>query len=152
MLVILALWRSSPMKRRDLLLLLASAAAARPLAAQTPPTAVPVVGFLSSASAEGFATLLPPFRDGLKQAGYREGENLTIEYAWAAGKYDQLPDMAAELVQKKVAAIVAMGGAVAALAAKGATSVIPIVIAIGDDPVKFGIVTSLRSEERRVGK
>ena len=81
------------MRRRDVLVLLASAAAARPLAAQTPPTAVPVVGLLSSASAEGFATLMPAFREGLKQAGYREGENVAIEYAWAAGKYDQLPGM-----------------------------------------------------------
>src|SRR5438477_7238052 len=143
MLVILALWRSSAMKRRDLLLLLASAAATRPLAAQTPPIAVPVVGFLSSASAEGFATLLPAFREGLKEAGYSEGENVAIEYAWAAGKYDQLPAMAAALVQKKVAAIVAAGGAVAALAAKAATATIPIVIAIGDDPIKFGLVASL---------
>ena len=78
-----------------MLVLLASAAVARPLAAQTPRTAVPVVGFLSGASAEGFATLLPAFREGLKEAGYREGENVAIEYAWAAGKYDQLPGMAA---------------------------------------------------------
>jgi putative ABC transport system substrate-binding protein len=117
------------MNRRDLLLLLATAAAARPLAAQTPPIAVPVVGFLSSGSAEGFATLTPPFLEGLKEAGYREGENVAIEYAWAAGKYDQLPSMAADLVQKKVSAIVATGGAVAASAAKAATSTIPIVIA-----------------------
>src|SRR5439155_9342882 len=79
-------WRSSPMNRRDLLLLLASAAAARPLAAQTPPIAVPVIGFLSSGSAEGFATLTPPFLEGLKEAGYREAENVPIEYAWAAGQ------------------------------------------------------------------
>jgi putative ABC transport system substrate-binding protein len=134
------------MRRRDLLVLLAGAAGAagaRPLAAQTPRTAVPVLGLLSSASAEGFATLLPAFREGLKEAGYREGENVTVEYAWAAGKYDQLPGMAADLVQKQVAAIVAMGGAVAALAAKAATSTIPIVIVIGDDPVKFGLVGSL---------
>ena len=126
-----------------MLVLLASAAVARPLAAQTPRTAVPVVGFLSGASAEGFATLLPAFREGLKEAGYREGENVAIEYAWAAGKYDALPGMATDLVQKKVSAIVAAGGAVAALAAKAATPTIPIVIAIGDDPVKFGLVTSL---------
>src|SRR5436190_21829748 len=131
------------MNRRYLLLLLATAAAARPLAAQTQPIAVPVVGFLSSGSAEGFATLTPPFLEGLKEAGYREGENVAIEYAWAAGKYDQLPSMAADLVQKKVSAIVATGGAVAASAAKAATSTIPIVIAIGDDPVKFGLVGSL---------
>ncbi len=131
------------MRRRDVLVLLASAAVARPLAAQTPRTAVPVVGFLSGASAEGFATLLPAFREGLKEAGYREGENVAIEYAWAAGKYDALPGMATDLVQKKVSAIVAAGGAVAALAAKAATPTIPIVIAVGDDPVKFGLVTSL---------
>jgi putative ABC transport system substrate-binding protein len=131
------------MRRRDLLVLLASAAGACPLAAQTPRPAMPVVGFLSGASAEGFATLLPAFREGLKQAGYREGENVAIEYAWAAGKYDQLPGMAADMAQKKVTAIVAAGGAVAALAAKAATTTIPIVIAIGDDPVKFGLVGSL---------
>src|SRR5256885_8059709 len=131
------------MDRRDLLLLLATAAAARPLAAQTPPIAVPVVGFLSSGSAEGFATLTPPFLEGLKEAGYREGENMAIEYAWAAGKYDQLPNMAADLVQKKVSAIVATGGAVAASPANAATSTIPIVIAIGDDPVQFWLVGSL---------
>jgi ABC-type uncharacterized transport system substrate-binding protein len=131
------------MRRRDLLVLLASATGMRPLAAQTPRAAVPVVGFLSSASAEGFATLLPVFREGLKEAGYREGENVVIEYAWAAGKYDELPGMATNLVQKNVAAIVAMGGAVAGLAAKAATSTIPIVLAIGDDPVEFGLVGSL---------
>jgi len=131
------------MRRRDVLVLLASAAVARPLAAQTPRTAVPVVGFLSGASAEGFATLLPAFREGLKEAGYREGENVAIEYAWAAGKYDALPGMATDLVQKKVSAIVAAGGAVAGLAAKAATPTNQIVIAIGDDPVKFGLVTSL---------
>src|SRR3981081_4524956 len=80
----------------------------------------------SGASAEGFATLRPAFREGLKEAGYREGENVAIEYAWAAGKYDALPGMATDLVQKKVSAIVAAGGAGAALAAKAGTPPTPI--------------------------
>src|SRR5205823_2654125 len=126
-----------------LVIMLGASGCARPLVAEAQQKAVPVIGFLSSASAEGFATLLPAFRRGLQDAGYREGDNVTVEYAWAAGKYDQLPGMAADLIQKKAAVIVAAGGAVSALAAKSATSTIPIVIAIGDDPVKFGLVDNL---------
>jgi len=104
---------------------------------------MPAIGFLSSGSPEELAAFSAPFRDGLKQAGYTEGTNVLVEFAWARGKYERLPAMAEDLVRRKVAVIVAAGGAVAALAAKAATSTIPIVISIGDDPVKFGIVTNL---------
>jgi putative ABC transport system substrate-binding protein len=132
------------MNRRNLLILLAGAGITRPLAVGAEQPGMPVIGFLSSASAESFAPLVAAFRDGLKDAGYVEGQNVAIQFAWAAGQYDKLPVLAEDLVRRPVAVIVAMGGAVAALAAKGATSVIPIVISIGDDPVKYGLVTSLR--------
>jgi putative ABC transport system substrate-binding protein len=130
-------------KRRDLLGLIGGVAATWPLAAAGQQKPAPVIGFLSSSSAEGFAGILPAFRDGLKQEGFTEGETLSIEYAWADGNYDKLPGLAAELVGRKVAVLVAAGGAVAALAAKDATSTIPIVFSIGDDPVKFGVVANL---------
>ena len=123
---------------------------AAPLAAEGQQAAVPAVGVLSSASAELFAPLIAAFRDGLNDAGYIEGGNVTIEFAWAAGRYDRLPTLAEGLVARKVAMIFAHGGAVAALAAKAATSTIPIVIAIGDDPVKFGLVTNLGKPEGNI--
>jgi putative tryptophan/tyrosine transport system substrate-binding protein len=123
---------------------------AAPLAAEGQQAAVPAVGVLSSASAELFAPLIAAFRDGLRDAGYIEGRNVTIEFAWAAGRYDRLPTLAEGLVARKVAVIFAHGGAVAALAAKAATSTIPIVIAIGDDPVKFGLVSNLGKPEGNI--
>jgi len=132
------------MNRRDILILLAGAGIARPPSARAQQKAMPVVGFLSSGSAEGFAALTPPFLRGLEEAGYVEGRNVAIEFAWAAGQYEKLPALAEDLVHRPVAVIVASGGAVAALAAKTATSTIPIVIMIGDDPIQYGLVGSLR--------
>jgi putative ABC transport system substrate-binding protein len=130
-------------RRRELVLLLGSLmAAARPLHAQ--PKAMPVIGYLSSQSAEVLAPILPAFREGLKEAGYVEGRNVAMEFAWAAGQYDKLPALAEDLVRREVSVIVASGGAVAALAAKAATSTIPIVFAIGDDPIEYGLITSFR--------
>jgi putative tryptophan/tyrosine transport system substrate-binding protein len=130
------------MNRRDLIFGLGGAIA-WPLAARAQQPEIPVIGYLNSGSAVAFAEMVQGVRDGLNEAGFAEGRNVAIEYRWAEGHYDRLPALAGELVARRVALIVAAGGAVTALAAKAATSTIPIVIVIGDDPVKFGIVESL---------
>src|SRR5260370_25861250 len=124
------------LKRRDFITLLGSAAAAWPLAARRQQQTMPVIGFLCSGSAEAFAPLVAAFRDGLREADYVEGRNVATEFAWAAGRYDKLSSLAADLVSRQVAVIVAAGGAVAGLSAKAATPTISLWVATRGDPRK----------------
>ena len=131
------------MRRREFITVLGGVAAmARPLAVRAQQPAMPVIGFLDSQSRTFADVVLPAFRQGLKDNGYIEGENVAIEYRWAENQIDQLPALAADLVRRRVVVIVA-GAPPAALAAKAATTTIPIVFGVGDDPVKIGLVTSL---------
>src|SRR5262245_6797208 len=130
------------MKRRKFIALFSGAALAWPMAVHAQRAGMPVIGFLNSASPYGRADRMRAFRQGLKEAGYVEGENVAIEYRWAENQLDRLPALASDLVRRRVAAIVA-GSLPPILAAKASTTTIPIVFITAEDPVGLGLVTSL---------
>ena len=130
------------MRRREFLGVVGGAAVTWPLAARAQQPAMPMIGFISNTSPEPNADFLRAFRQGLKDTGYVEGENVAIEYRWAENQLDRLATLAADLVRRRVA-IIAIAGPAATFAAKTATSTIPIVFGVADDPVRLGLVTSL---------
>jgi putative ABC transport system substrate-binding protein len=131
------------MQRREFITLLGSAAATWPLAARAQQSVVPVIGFLDSRSPEILTERLRAFRQGLKDSGYVEGDNLTIVYRWAENQSDRLSELAAELVRRRVAVIAASGGLSVVFAAKAASATVPVIGVFAEDPVKIGLLTSL---------
>jgi ABC-type uncharacterized transport system substrate-binding protein len=129
------------MTRREFIALV-GAAAAWPLATSAQQPTLPVIGFMSARSPEDSAHLVAAFRRGLSESGFIEGQNVAIEFRWARGHYDSLPELATELVNRPVAVLVAVGGDPSPVAAKQATTTIPIVFGIGGDPVKAGLIES----------
>ena len=131
------------MRRRDFITLIGGAATGWPLVARAQQGSVPIIGFLSSLSAAALSGPVTAFRQGLGSVGYEDGKNVAIAFEWAEGHYDLLPALAAELVKQRPAVIVTVGGDPSAFAAKAASSKIPLVFMVGQDPVKLGLVTSL---------
>jgi putative ABC transport system substrate-binding protein len=131
------------MRRRDFMVMLAGATAAWPLVVRAQQASRPMIGFLSSGSEASWQHFVVAFREGLRETGHADGQNVTIESRWADGQYGRLPAMAADLVARRAAVLVSTGGAATIMAAKEATSTIPIVFTLGTDPVRLGIVSSL---------
>jgi putative ABC transport system substrate-binding protein len=138
------------MRRQDFIKVITGSAAAWPLGTQAQQPAMPVIGFMSGRAPEDSAHLVSAFRQGLAETGFVEGQTVTIEFRWAHGDYDRVPALAADLVSRKVAVLVGVGGDVSALAAKKATATIPVVFGMGDDPVKAGIVASFNRPDGNV--
>jgi putative tryptophan/tyrosine transport system substrate-binding protein len=130
-------------RRREFIMVFSGAAAAGPLAARAQRPALPIIGFFNPGSADANGYLADAFRRGLAETGYVEGRNVSIEYSWADGRYDRLPAIAAEFVRRRVTVIAACGSSAPGLAAKAATSAIPIVFQTGGDPVFDGLVASM---------
>jgi putative tryptophan/tyrosine transport system substrate-binding protein len=137
-------------RRREFIALTGGTALSLSFGARAQQAPMPVVGFLGSATPEGYANVVAVINEGLSQAGYVEGKNLAIEYRWARHQYNRLPDLAAELVRRQVAVIITTGGNAPVLAAKAATSTIPIVFATGADPVQSGLVPKLSGSDANI--